>query len=173
MILLKPEIPCYRYFLCSKVFCSTVKITIVYYSKFPFGVIDSLHLPWRLTNQDMWKWTNIRRRLSISQAAFASFYRIWKSPKYSTRIKLRIFNTNIIYVRMYNSEMWRTTVADERKIDTFQCKCLRKIRKIHWPEKISNDQLYKRAKLYTSLSPSKGGDGSVEAIYWVGMLMTI
>ena len=33
MTLLKIEIPCDRYFSCSKVFCSKVKFTIVYYSK--------------------------------------------------------------------------------------------------------------------------------------------
>ena len=33
MILLKIKIPCDRYFSCSKVFCSKVKFTIVYYSK--------------------------------------------------------------------------------------------------------------------------------------------
>ena len=89
---------------------------------------------------------DIKRRLSLARAAFASLHKIWKSPKYSTRTKLRIFNTNVIAVLLYSSEMWRTTVADEGKLDTFQRKCLRKILKIHWPEKISNVQLYERAK---------------------------
>ena len=33
MILLNIEIPCDKYFSCSKVFCSKVKFTTVYYSK--------------------------------------------------------------------------------------------------------------------------------------------
>ena len=37
MFALKIEIRCERYFLCSKVFCSKVTFTIVYYSKFSQG----------------------------------------------------------------------------------------------------------------------------------------
>ena len=37
-------------------------------------------------------------------------------------------------------------MAKEGELDTFQRKCLRKILKIHWPEKISNVQFYERAK---------------------------
>ena len=97
---------------------------------------------------------DIKRRLSLDRAAFAFLHKIWKSPKYSTRTKLRIFNTNVIAVLLC-SEMWRKTVADEGKLDTFQRKCLRKILKIHWPQNISTVQLYERAKatpLYLSLS---------------------
>ena len=58
---------------------------------------------------------DISRRLPIARAAFASVYKIWKSPKYSTRTKLRISNINVIAMLMYSSEMWKTTVADEGK----------------------------------------------------------
>ena len=78
---------------------------------------------------------DIKRRLSLARVAFASLHKIWKSPKYSTRTKLQIFNTSVIAVLLYSSEMWRTAAADEGKLDTFQRKCLRKILKIHWPEK--------------------------------------
>ena len=37
IILLKIKIPCDGYFSCGKVFCSKVKFTIVYYSKFSLG----------------------------------------------------------------------------------------------------------------------------------------
>ena len=37
MILLNIEIPCDKYFTCSKVFCSKAKFTIVYYGKFSLG----------------------------------------------------------------------------------------------------------------------------------------
>ena len=40
MILLKIKIPCGKYFSCSKIFCSKVKFTIVYYSKFSLGLVD-------------------------------------------------------------------------------------------------------------------------------------
>ena len=57
---------------------------------------------------------DIKRRLFLARAAFAFLHKIWKSPKYSTRTKLLIFKTNVIAVLLYSSEMWRSTVADER-----------------------------------------------------------
>ena len=40
IILQKIEIPCDKYFLWSKVFCSQVKFTIVYYSNFSLGQFE-------------------------------------------------------------------------------------------------------------------------------------
>ena len=83
---------------------------------------------------------DIKRRLALARAAFASLHRIWKTTKYSRHTKLQIFNTSVIAVLLYSSEMWRTTVADDGKLDTFQRKCLRRILRIHWPEKITNEE---------------------------------
>ena len=50
---------------------------------------------------------------------------------------------------MYGSECWKTTGLDIRKCETFQNKCLRRIMKIFWPNKISNEELRKRTKVST------------------------
>ena len=39
------------------------------------------------------------------------------------------------------------TEGDNKKVDVFQSKCLRRIYKVHWPYVISNDELLKRSEV--------------------------
>ncbi|XP_056018352.1 uncharacterized protein LOC125671844 [Ostrea edulis] len=86
---------------------------------------------------------DITRRLGLARSAFSALNKIWKSSKFKTDTKLRLFNTNVISVLLYCAELWRTTKKDEERLDTFQRKCLRRILNTYWPEKISNDDLYR------------------------------
>ena len=47
---------------------------------------------------------------------------------------------------MYGSETWRMNETDISRLNVFQRQCLRKIFQIWWPETISNNNLYARAK---------------------------
>ena len=80
MILLKIKNPCDRYFSCSKVFCSKVKFTIVYYSKFSLGIYsfaillyDMLHLSrslffiFQLLGECQYWWTNESQRAHVAK----------------------------------------------------------------------------------------------------------
>ena len=75
-----------------------------------------------------------------------SILRIWKSKQYSLRTKVRLYNSNVKSVLLYGSECWRVTVQDMKKIDAFHNRCLRKICRIFWPERISNEELYRLTK---------------------------
>ena len=46
----------------------------------------------------------------------------------------------------YDSETWRSTKLLTKKLQTFINKCLRKILNIHWPEVISNEELWERTQ---------------------------
>jgi len=50
---------------------------------------------------------------------------------------------------VYGSETWRTTKKTTRKVQTFINNCHRRILKIHWPETISNVELWQRTKQET------------------------
>jgi len=49
-------------------------------------------------------------------------------------------------VLLSGSETWRVTRSISNKIQTFINKCLRKILKIYWPQKISNRDLWARTE---------------------------
>ena len=46
-------------------------------------------------------------------------------------------------MRIFKS--WRMTKADEKRLDTFLHKCLRRILKVHWPMHVPNDEIRRRA----------------------------
>ena len=89
---------------------------------------------------------DVKRRIGKARQAFNTpLGPVWNSTSISTKTKLRIFTTNVKSVLLYGSETWRVTRSISNKLQTFINKCLRKILKIYWPEKISNMELWARA----------------------------
>ena len=72
--------------------------------------------------------------------------KIWNSREIGISTKVRLFNSNVKSVLLYGAETWRTTKASMKKIQTFINQCLRNILGFHWPEKISNENLWARAQ---------------------------
>ncbi len=60
--------------------------------------------------------------------------------------KVRIFNSNIKSVLLYGSETWRMTKKTVQRIQTFINSCLKRIFRIWWPNKISNEELWRKGK---------------------------
>ncbi|XP_062614916.1 uncharacterized protein LOC134276660 [Saccostrea cucullata] len=69
---------------------------------------------------------------------------IWASKNIRITTKLRILNSNVKCVLLYGAETWRVTKATLQKIQTFYNTGLRRIFHIRWPERISNEELWKR-----------------------------
>ena len=86
--------------------------------------------------------------MGLARQAFAMLYPLWKSNRYSKRTKIKIFNSNIISVLLYGAEMWKLDLSDITRLETFQRKCLRRILRIFWPTKITNQELYTQTKSY-------------------------
>ena len=91
------------------------------------------------TNED------IRRRLGLAKITYNKLTPIWNNSQISKRTKFRLFNSNIISVLLYGSETWKMTKNDENMVDTFLHKSIRRILKIYWPQKVTNDEVRKRA----------------------------
>ena len=58
---------------------------------------------------------------------------------------MRIFSSNVISVLLYGCSTWKMTEADEHKLDVFVHTCLRRILKIYWPTRISNEEVQRIA----------------------------
>ena len=70
--------------------------------------------------------------------------RIWKDRIISTRLKLRLFESNVKSTLLYGCATWSLTQTIQKKLQTFVNTCLRKILKIFWPERISNEELWSK-----------------------------
>jgi len=88
---------------------------------------------------------DIRSRFGKARSVFHRLSRVWRTGEFHRETKMRIFKSNIIAVLLYGCETWRMTKADEKRLDIFLHKCLRRILKVHWSMRVPNDEIRRRA----------------------------
>ena len=88
---------------------------------------------------------DIKARLGKARGAFVKLNRVWNSSSVSRKTKIRLYKTLVKPVFMYGCETWKMNEGDAKKIDVFQNRCLRRVMKIKWQDKISNRELLERA----------------------------
>ena len=89
---------------------------------------------------------DIKRRKALTISAMKDSDHIWKSPVFSQKSKLRIFDSYIKPIFLSNSELWTVTSNIEGQIDSFQRRLLRWAINIRYPKKISTNELKERLK---------------------------
>ena len=72
---------------------------------------------------------------------------VWNSSNVSRKTKIRLYKTLVKPVLMYGCETWKMNEGDAEKIDVFQNRCLRRIMKIKWQDKINNRELLERVNM--------------------------
>ncbi|GFR93084.1 guanosine-3',5'-bis(diphosphate) 3'-pyrophosphohydrolase MESH1 [Elysia marginata] len=87
---------------------------------------------------------DVARRHVVTVAAFTTLGRFWKTRDISLKTKLRIFNSNVKSVLLYGCEAWNASTMCIKRIQVFINRCLRRILRIKWTDKISNESLWKR-----------------------------
>ena len=89
---------------------------------------------------------DVKARIGKARTSFLLLKNIWNSREIREMTKIRIFNSNVKSVLLYGAETWRINKITINKVQTFINKCLRRIVKIYWPNKISNNDLWTRTK---------------------------
>jgi hypothetical protein len=110
----------------------------------PLENVDEFTYLGSLISSDNGVKKDIQARLGKARSAFARLRPVWRSSQYSLKTKAKLYNSNVKSVLLYGSECWRVTKSDMNKIDVFHNSCLRQICRIFWPQKISNEELYKK-----------------------------
>lgn len=63
------------------------------------------------------------------------------------KTKIKLFKTLVRQVLLYVCETWKLNKMDEKKLNRFQCQCLRRLLRIEWWDKISNIKIEEKAEL--------------------------
>ena len=87
---------------------------------------------------------DVQARIGKARTAFVMLETIWKQGNISLTTKLRLFNSNVKTVLLYGGETWKTSKHVLNKLQVFVNKCLRRILNVRWPDKIRNEELWKR-----------------------------
>ena len=85
---------------------------------------------------------DVKIRIGKARAAFQQLKNVWVCNNLGSRLKVRIFNAMVKPVLLYGAETWRTTAVNLTRIQSFINNCLRRILRIHRPEKISKRELW-------------------------------
>ena len=90
---------------------------------------------------------DIKNRLQKARGAFQRLGKVWAARGIGRGAKIHLFKTLVRPVLLYGCETWKITKADERRLNSFQCQCLRRILRIRRQQAISNNRVVEMADI--------------------------
>jgi len=83
----------------------------------------------------------ILRRIKIARGCMKSLTKnIWRSS-ITHSVKIQLYNTSILPVLLYGSELWDVTVQSGKRLDAFDQWCLRHILQIPFTAHVTNQEV--------------------------------
>ena len=73
--------------------------------------------------------------------------RVWENKKLTTQTKVAVYHACIVSTLLFGSESWTTYASQEKPLNIFHIKCLRRILSISWTDKVSNNEVLARANI--------------------------
>ena len=64
-------------------------------------------------------------KAAINMAKFSA--RIWDNKKLTTQTKVAVYRAYVVSILLYGSESWTTYAGQEKRLNTFHMRCLRRI----------------------------------------------
>ena len=91
---------------------------------------------------------DVKRRKILAINAANNLRRFFENDKLTINLKLKLIDTYIEPIFLYNSETWTLTKSMEKSINAFQRRIARRYCfNIKWPKTLSNRDLYERTKI--------------------------
>ena len=79
----------------------------------------------------------INKRIGKAATTFGNLQdRAWSNKNLTTRTKVRIYEACVLSILLYGCESWPTYSRQERRLNTFHLRCLRKIVGISWEDRV-------------------------------------
>ena len=85
----------------------------------------------------------IKRRLLLGKKAMTNLDSILKSRDITLPTKVRLVKAMVFPVVMYGCESWTIKKAERRRIDAFELRCWRRLLRVPWTARRSNQSILK------------------------------
>ena len=85
----------------------------------------------------------IKRRLILGRKVMTNLDSIFKSRDITLRTKVHLVKAMVFPVVMYGCESWTVKKAERRRIDAFEVWCWRKLLRVPWTARRSNQSILK------------------------------
>ena len=97
--------------------------------------------------------TEINRRIGKAACTMAKLTkRVWENKMLTENTKMRIYQTCVLSILPYGSESWTTYMCQERRLNTFHIRCLKRIFGITWQDRIPYSDILDRARIRSMYS---------------------
>src|SRR6218665_267143 len=93
----------------------------------------------------------IRGKQARGQSAETGMKQIWKSHGIKLTIKVRLMKALVWPVATYGCKSWTIKKRDERRIEAFEIKCIRRILRVSWTQKKTNEWVLETAGMERGL----------------------
>ena len=80
-------------------------------------------------------------RIAQANTALAKLKQLWTSHAISVKTKMKLMKSLVQSIFLYGSETWTITKYLEKRIESFENKCYRKILNISFRDRVSNVEL--------------------------------
>ena len=107
----------------------------------------------------------IKRRLLLGRKAMTNLDSILKSRDITLRIKVHLVKAMVFPVVRYGCESWTIKKAERQRIDAFELWCSRRLLRVPWTARISNQSILKE------ISPEYSFEGLMLKLQYFGYLM--
>lgn len=95
---------------------------------------------------------DIRRRIATAKGSLTRLYKIWKDRGVSNRTKIKLIRTLIFPIFLYAAETWTIKSRDRERIDAFEMWCWRRMLRIPWTARRTNDSILRELRISERLS---------------------
>ena len=85
--------------------------------------------------------TEVTRRICIAKKATVALSKIWKDKNISLDSKKRVLQTLVFPIASYGAECWVLKASDKKRLESFEMWCYRRVLRISWTEKITNEEV--------------------------------
>ena len=73
--------------------------------------------------------------------------RVWNNDLLSVRTKLQVYQSCVLSTLLYGSESWPTYARQEKRLNGFHLRCLRRLLLIKWQDRVPNTEVLGRADM--------------------------
>ena len=88
----------------------------------------------------------IKRRIAIAKNATTALTTVWRDRSISLKTKLRLLNALVFPIATYGSETWIVKKSDWKRLNSFELWCYRRILRISWMDRLTNEEVLRRAQ---------------------------
>ena len=107
----------------------------------------------------------VKRCLLLGRKAVTNLDSIFKSRDITLPTKVRLVKAMVFPVVMYGCESWTIKKAERRRIDAFELWCWRRLLRVPWTARRSNQSILKK------ISPEYSLEGLILKLQYFGYLM--